>query len=109
MKEANWEKYRKTAMQEMRPYVPGEELTGISVAEEDTPEFGGMIARGKDGEQWYISKKFFQHNYEPWTLLPMSEGDKFVKHIRTHLPKGEDVICKICGMTVEEIYVLDPY
>lgn len=104
-----WEKFRKTAMQEMRPYVPGEDLRGVSVPDEDTPSLGGKIARGQDGERWYISEKFVRNNYAPFVLRPMSEGDKFVKHIRSHLAPGQDVVCKICGLTVEEIYVLDPY
>lgn len=50
----------------MRPYIPGEDLTGISVNKEDTPELGGMIAVNKDNnkDQWYVSKKFFEDNYE---------------------------------------------
>lgn len=61
-----WKEYRKTAVQEMRPYVPGEELTGISVSPEDTPEEGGMIARNADNhaDQWYVAKDFFAKNYE---------------------------------------------
>jgi hypothetical protein len=58
--------YRKTAVQAMRPYVPGEDLTGISVNKEDTPEVGGMIAvNAKNPEdKWYIGKQFFEENYE---------------------------------------------
>ena len=61
-----WLLYRKNALQEMRPYLPGEDLTGISVSDEDTPEEGGMIARNSDNhdDQWYIGKAFFQANYE---------------------------------------------
>jgi hypothetical protein len=61
-----WKKYRKTATQEMRPYVPGEDLTGISVNKEDTPEEGGMIARNAKNpqDQWYVGKAFFADNYE---------------------------------------------
>ena len=61
-----WKKYRKTAVQEMRPYVPGEDLTGISVSATDTPEAGGMIARNpkNPNDQWYVAKKFFEDNYE---------------------------------------------
>lgn len=56
--------YRKKGVQPMRPYVPGEDLTGVSVSEEDTPELGGMIAIGKDnGAKWYVSKSFFEENY----------------------------------------------
>jgi len=29
----------------------------------------------------------------------------FVDHIKSHLKPGENVICKICGKTVEEIYL----
>lgn len=31
------------------------------------------------------------------------QGMEFVKHIKAHLKKDEEVICKICGKTVEEI------
>jgi hypothetical protein len=60
-----WKKYRKVATQEMRPYVPGEDLTGISVNKEDTPEPGGMVARNSvnHADQWYVAKKFFDDNY----------------------------------------------
>ena len=58
--------YRKKGVAEMRPYVPGENLTSISVNKEDTPEQGGMIARNPDNfeDQWYVAKAFFEKNYE---------------------------------------------
>lgn len=58
--------YRKKALQSMRPYVLGEDLTGISVNKEDTPEEGGMIAMNPKNpeDKWYVAKKFFQENYE---------------------------------------------
>jgi len=57
--------YRKKTIQPMRPYVPGEDLTGVSVSVEDTPELGGMIACGTDNQaRWYVSKAFFTANYE---------------------------------------------
>lgn len=58
--------YRKRGITEMRPYVPGEDLTGISVNAEDTPEPGGMIARNSDNhkDQWYVAKAYFIKNYE---------------------------------------------
>ena len=59
-------RYRKKGTQLMRPYVRGEDLTGVSVSDKDTPEEGGMIAIGEDdGARWYVSKQFFQANYEP--------------------------------------------
>jgi hypothetical protein len=63
---SKWKMYRKRNLQEMRPYVPGEDLSKISVNKEDTPEEGGMIARNNDNpeDQWYVGKKFFEANYE---------------------------------------------
>lgn len=64
---AEWKQYRKKALQDMRPYVPGEDLKGVSVSKEDTPEPGGMIARNAENpaDQWYVAKAFFAKNYEP--------------------------------------------
>ncbi len=60
-----WKNYIKTATQEIRPYIPGEDMTGISVSQEDSPEPGGMIARNSDNhlDQWYVAKDFFEKNY----------------------------------------------
>ena len=57
--------YRKKSIQPMRPYIPGEDITGISVSPEDTLEEGGMIAINPecDADQWYIAKAFFDANY----------------------------------------------
>jgi hypothetical protein len=59
--------YRKKKLQPMRPYVPGEDLTGVTVSPEDTPEEGGMIAMNPENPQdkWYVAKDFFLENYEP--------------------------------------------
>ncbi len=59
--------YRKKGVQPMRPYTPGENLVGISVSKEDTPEEGGMIAHNPKNpdDQWYVAKQFFEDNYEP--------------------------------------------
>lgn len=61
-----WKYYRKTQTQVMRPYIPGEDLSKISVNKEDTPEEGGMIARNNNNpeDQWYVGKEFFKNNYE---------------------------------------------
>lgn len=62
-----WTKHKKKNLQEMRPYIPGEDLMGISVSPQDTPEEGGMIARNPENplDQWYVAKKFYEENYEP--------------------------------------------
>ena len=62
-----YQSYRKKNTQLMRPYIPGEDLTGISVNKEDTPELGGMIAINSSNseDKWYVGKEFFFNNYEP--------------------------------------------
>ncbi len=50
----------------MRPYVPGEDMEGVSVSPGDQLEEGGMIAQAKDDpkDQWYVSKEYFEKTYE---------------------------------------------
>jgi hypothetical protein len=63
--------YRKKQLAEMRPYVDGESLAGISVAEVDrehgSPAVGDMIARNPldHADQWLVSAAFVATNYEP--------------------------------------------
>ena len=98
-----WKKYRKIGIQEMRPYIPGEDLSKVSVSSKDIPGLGGMIAKGADDEAlWYVSKHFFKDNYRIAGVCNC-EGMQFVEHIKKHLDDGQNVICKICGKTVSEI------
>lgn len=62
--QAPWAEYKRTGLSEMRPYIPGESLSDVSVRGGDSPEVGGMIARNpKDhADQWYVSKKYFAEN-----------------------------------------------
>lgn len=66
MQESEFKNYRKKNVQPMRPYIEGEDMTGISVAECDTPEPGGMIAVDPENpvDKWYVAKDFFEKNYE---------------------------------------------
>lgn len=73
----NWKAYRKKVVQFMRDYVPGEDLSGVSVAPGEVPKLGGKIAKDNQGSQWYVSPEFMAENYEevadfcapryPWT------------------------------------------
>jgi hypothetical protein len=67
MQNTEWKQYKRKGLSEMRPYVVGEDLTGISVSQADTPEEGGMIARNpkNHADQWYVAKKYFEDNLEP--------------------------------------------
>ena len=61
-----YKEYRKKQNQLLRPYVPGEDMSHISVSATDTPELGGMIGINPNNtdDQWYVAKKFFEDNYE---------------------------------------------
>ena len=62
-----WEKYRRTGLSEMRPYLRGEDLTGISVNKEDDPANDmGMVARNPKNheDQWYVARAYFNDNLE---------------------------------------------
>ena len=67
MDDVKWFGFRKRGIQAMRPYIIGEDLTGVSVSEHDTPGPGGMIARNEadHNDRWYVAKDFFEKNYEP--------------------------------------------
>lgn len=64
---SEFKKYRRSGLAEMRPYVQGEDLTGISCSEGDVPFQGGMIARNPNDhtDQWYVNEKYFAENFEP--------------------------------------------
>lgn len=65
----DWKKYRKSGVAEMRPYIPGEDLSGISITLGLVPQAGGMIARDpkNHSDVWYVSPTFFERNYEELT------------------------------------------
>lgn len=65
---SEWKQYKRKGLSEMRPYVKGEDLGGISVAATDDPENDmGMIARNPDNhsDQWYVAREYFEKNLEP--------------------------------------------
>ena len=65
-----WKQYKRKGLSEMRLYVNGEDLTGISVSDADKALDtldGGYIARNPKNhkDQWYVAKKYFDDNLEP--------------------------------------------
>ncbi len=62
-----FKQYRKKGVTEMRPYVLGEDLTGVSVSSQDSPKAGDMIARNEQNhaDQWLVDAKYFADHYEP--------------------------------------------
>lgn len=64
---SEFKKYIRKGFSELRPYIPGEDLSAVSIADVDTPEKGGMIARNPKNhkDQWYVAKKCFDDNLVP--------------------------------------------
>ena len=65
MKLPEFEQYERTNVAEMRPYVPGEDLSKISVSDVDIPAEGGMVARNPNNhdDQWYVAEAYFKDNF----------------------------------------------
>jgi hypothetical protein len=62
-----FKQYRRKDLSELRPYVRGEDLAGISVSATDIPKLDmGMIARNPQdhNDQWYVARKYFNENLE---------------------------------------------
>lgn len=61
--------YLRKQLIELRPYVDGEDMSGITVSEEDanagSPKVGDMIARNpKDyADQWLVTAAYFAKFY----------------------------------------------
>ena len=67
----DWKQYKRKGLSEMRPYVEGEDVSGISISDADkengSPVAGDMIARNPKNhdDQWLVAKKYFEENLEP--------------------------------------------
>ena len=65
-----FKQYRRTQIAELRPYVPGEDMTRISISAPDrengSPKPGDMIARNpaNHDDQWLVAKAYFEKNFE---------------------------------------------
>ena len=64
-------KYRRKQIAELRPYMKGERLDGVSISDEDkkagSPKSGDMIARNPKNhdDQWLVAAQYFADNFEP--------------------------------------------
>jgi len=67
---SEWNKYERKALPaEMRPYQPGEDLTGVSVGDDDrkngSPKQGDMIARDPSNhdDKWLVNAEYFEAKF----------------------------------------------
>lgn len=67
---SEFKRYLRKSVTEIRPYEPGEDMSGVSISNVDrqngSPKAGDMIARNpKDPEdQWLVSALYFASNFE---------------------------------------------
>lgn len=63
--------YRRKQIAELRPYVEGETLVGVSISAPDkeagSPKVGDMVARNpkNHADQWLVAALYFADNFEP--------------------------------------------
>src|SRR5579875_49824 len=68
---SDFQQYRRTQIAEMRPWKPGDDMTGVSVSAEDakagSPKEGDMIARNpkNHADQWLVAAAYFAEHFEP--------------------------------------------
>lgn len=63
--------FRKTSVQEMSPWTPFTDMSGVSVTQVDkdngSPKIGDMVAVSlhDPADKWLVSEQLFNDNYEP--------------------------------------------
>ena len=64
-----WREYKRVSIAELRPYVPGENMDGISINDVDraagSPKEGDMIARNpaNHADRWLVAQLYFKLNF----------------------------------------------
>ena len=67
---SEYQQYRRRQVAELRPYVEGDDLTGVSISQPDkdagSPKPGDMIARNpaNHADMWLVAKAYFEANFE---------------------------------------------
>lgn len=68
--ELGWALYRRKQIAQLRPFIPHEDLSHVSISDEDrkagSPKPGDMIARNPKNhdDQWLVAEKYFNDNFE---------------------------------------------
>ena len=68
---ADFTRYRRKQIAELRPYEPGENLAEVSISAPDkeagSPKVGDMIARNpkNHADKWLVAAQYFADNFEP--------------------------------------------
>lgn len=68
---SEFKQYRRKQIAELRPVVEGDDLSHVSISEEDrkagSPKAGDMIARNpkNHADQWLVAAQYFADNFDP--------------------------------------------
>lgn len=68
---SEFKQYRRKQIAELRPYLDGESMEGISISQPDkdagSPRAGDMIARNpkNHSDKWLVAAQYFHDNFEP--------------------------------------------
>lgn len=68
---SEFKRYNRKQIAELRPYVEGEDLLGVSISDVDlidgSPRVGDMIARNpkNHADQWLVAEQYFKDNFSP--------------------------------------------
>jgi hypothetical protein len=67
---SDYQQYRRKQIAELRPWTPGDDMSGVSVSVEDSkagsPKPGDMIARNPKNraDRWLVAAEYFAYNFE---------------------------------------------
>lgn len=67
---SEFKQYRRKQIAELRPIHLGDDLSGVSISQEDikagSPKPGDMVARNpkNHADQWLVAKQYFADNFE---------------------------------------------
>jgi hypothetical protein len=65
-----FKQYRRKQIAELRPWEPGDDMSGVSVSQPDrengSPKVGDMIARNpkNHADKWLVAAAYFADNFE---------------------------------------------
>lgn len=103
-----WKKYKRKGLSEMRPYITGESLDGVSISSPDrrngSPKIGDMIARNprNHADQWLVAKEYFEDNLEPAESDEPSEVEKLEQQLAAgELAEAKEQLARLTPKTGE--------
>ncbi len=92
---APFQSYQRRQIAELREWVPGDDLTNVSISGPDrdngSPKAGDMIARNPKNheDQWLVSAAYFADNFAPFVPSPFEPGEYIEVRVRRFFSADE--------------------